>query len=100
MAECEKVMEEDSKPARAERISRMLRPHVAPGDAVIFDTRVLHIGLANDSHRKAEGTSRGVWRPVLYSNVTQRWFEDKKNWEKKMLFSPEERAAIDTELAN
>ncbi len=61
------------------------------GDVVLFDCRVLHFGLAN----LAKGTTRGgsggsgwpTWRPTLYSNVTQRWFEDKKNWEQTSLFS-------------
>jgi hypothetical protein len=99
MSDCERIMEEDSETGRAEKMTRLLRPHVSPGDLVLFDTRVLHIGLANDSHRKEYPTvgTRGVWRPVLYANVTQRWFEDKKNWEKKELFTPEEREIIDAE---
>ena len=28
---------------------RLLRPHLHPGDALLFDCRILHFGLANRS---------------------------------------------------
>jgi len=89
---------------RAERLLRLVRPHLEAGDLVMFDCRVLHFGLANRSARssKAAAASKAapaatpaVWRPLLYANVTQRWFEDKKNWEKAALFTAEDIKTIE-----
>jgi len=88
---------------RAERLLRLVRPHVEAGDLIMFDCRILHFGLANRSTKslnpiKASKAAPGVpavWRPLLYANVTQRWFEDKKNWEKAALFTAEDIASID-----
>ena len=84
--------------SRGERLHRLVRPHLEAGDLLIFDCRVLHFGLANRSAKPPSGQPRatggaGVWRPTLYANVTQRWFEDKKNWDAAHLFTTEDREA-------
>lgn len=53
---------------------RTLRPSLQIGDALIFDTRTLHFGLANQSDAR---------RPMLYVNLTHSWFFDPKNWDNK-----------------
>jgi len=51
---------------------RLIRPQLAPGDALLFDCRVLHFGLGNQSSRTT--------RAMLYVNYTQEYFNDPKNW--------------------
>mmetsp|Transcript_23724 Transcript_23724/g.58152 ORF Transcript_23724/g.58152 Transcript_23724/m.58152 type:complete len:490 (-) Transcript_23724:1372-2841(-) len=51
----------------------LVRPSLTLGDVVLFDCRILHFGLAN--------TSESAERVLLYSNTTQAWFTDPKNWE-------------------
>jgi hypothetical protein len=74
---------------------RLVRPHLRPGDGLIFDCRVLHFGLANQTGgaagAAAGGAGAGVWRPLLYINHTAPWFVDPKNWNmKEKLFDDEE----------
>ena len=58
---------------------RLIRPHLRAGDALIFDCRILHFGLANQSS--------DVFRPLIYVNHHQTWFVDPKNWnDKERLF--------------
>ena len=77
---------------------RLVRPHLKAGDALIFDCRILHFGLANQHPKKEEVTedecnidqherqSEG-WRPLLYVNYHQKFFQDPKNWnDKEKLF--------------
>jgi hypothetical protein len=59
----------------------VVRPRLELGDAVLFDCRILHFGLAN--------TSPDVERPLLYTNVTQHWFHDPKNWDDQRPIFPE-----------
>ena len=61
---------------------RMIRPSLEMGDALIFDTRVLHQGLANTStpDEDAADANQGR-RPMLYINLTHSWFHDPKNWD-------------------
>lgn len=61
---------------------RMIRPSLEMGDALIFDTRVLHQGLANTStlDKDAADANEGR-RPMLYVNLTHSWFHDPKNWD-------------------
>lgn len=96
--------------------SLLIRPHLETGDALIFDCRILHFGLANQArpthtelptsalhHGNADATasiSRGEinddeyiqeftsnWRVMLYINHHQPWFHDPKNWnEREKLF--------------
>ena len=54
-------------------IQSLVRPLLDVGDVLLFDCRILHFGLAN--------TSPTVQRPLLYTNVTQHWFHDPKNWD-------------------
>mmetsp|Transcript_23666 Transcript_23666/g.32359 ORF Transcript_23666/g.32359 Transcript_23666/m.32359 type:complete len:246 (-) Transcript_23666:118-855(-) len=75
---CAGLVEGVTSPNITERDSRMVRPHLSAGDAILFDCRVLHFGLANKS--------LDIWRPLLYSNITMPWFEDKKNWDMEYLF--------------
>ncbi|KAL3931821.1 MAG: hypothetical protein SGBAC_011130 [Bacillariaceae sp.] len=51
----------------------LVRPSLTLGDVVLFDCRILHFGLSN--------TSKSIERVLLYSNTTQAWFTDPKNWE-------------------
>jgi hypothetical protein len=51
----------------------LVRPRLELGDVLIFDCRILHFGLAN--------TSADIERPLLYTNMTQHWFHDPKNWD-------------------
>lgn len=51
----------------------LVRPSMTPGDVVLFDCRILHFGLSNRSD--------SIERVVLYSNTTQAWFHDPKNWD-------------------
>jgi len=76
---------------------RLVRPHLRPGDGLIFDCRVLHFGLANQTGAAAEAAAAaaeagaGVWRPLLYINHTAPWFVDPKNWNmKEKLFDHDE----------
>ena len=45
--------------------------HASPGDAIVFDYRVMHRGRAN----KGE-----AWRPILYETFSRRWFVDDYNF--------------------
>jgi hypothetical protein len=53
-----------------ELMRRLLRPHLQPGDALLFDCRALHFGLANTSGSKlhTEGTMRraDAWVSVWF----------------------------------
>jgi ectoine hydroxylase-related dioxygenase (phytanoyl-CoA dioxygenase family) len=52
----------------------------SPGDAIVFDFRVVHRGTAN---RKG----RGQWRPILYQTVTRSWFADDFNFPSQSLLA-------------
>jgi len=56
-------------------LQNLVRPSLELGDLVLFDCRILHFGLAN--------TTKSVERPMLYTNMTQAWFHDPKNWDDK-----------------
>jgi hypothetical protein len=73
---CDHLMNHIDDTSRRERFLRLLRPSLSVGDALIFDCRLLHMGLANDSHR----TSTPIRRPMLYVNIMHKWFTDPKNW--------------------
>jgi len=75
---CERIMKEEN---RKERLARLIRPSLCIGDALLFDCRVLHFGLANQSP-----TTR---RPMLYVNITHKWFVDPKNWEDRDRIFPD-----------
>ena len=51
------------------------------GDALLYDARLLHFGLANRSERTR--------RPLLYVSFSRPWFQDKQNWGDERLFAPE-----------
>jgi ectoine hydroxylase-related dioxygenase (phytanoyl-CoA dioxygenase family) len=91
---------------QAELEKLLIRPHLSAGDALIFDCRILHLGLANQSNLEQqqslnflttlldkneqldinpkevddEGEVNGEIRSMLYINHTQQWFHDPKNW--------------------
>ena len=73
-----------ASPERNERVMhlRMIRPSLEMGDALIFDTRILHMGLGNTStpNKDAADANEGR-RPMLYVNLTHSWFHDPKNWD-------------------
>jgi hypothetical protein len=59
----------------------LVRPQMHIGDVVVFDCRILHFGLPNESEQN-------TFRPLLYTNVTMHWFHDPKNWDnEKRIFS-------------
>uniref|UniRef100_A0A7S3JQ71 Phytanoyl-CoA dioxygenase n=1 Tax=Aureoumbra lagunensis TaxID=44058 RepID=A0A7S3JQ71_9STRA len=49
----------------------LIRPRLHAGDAVIFDARILHFGLANTGN---------IPRPLLYFNFHEAWFREPKQW--------------------
>ena len=62
--------------------TRLCRPHVQTGDCILFDTRIWHFGMANNS--------ASTRRAVLYINYTQHWFARQrtdKNWGKQSVFT-------------
>lgn len=76
---------------------RLVRPHLDVGDGLVFDCRILHLGLANrhpssntfsylavNTHAPPETNADCIdttgWRPLLYVNYHQPWFVDPKNW--------------------
>ena len=71
------------------RIKKQLRspvaPRLRPGDAVLFDYRVLHRGTLNTT---------GGPRPVFVLTLAKPWFRDLLNFPKRALF-PGERLAVD-----
>eukprot|EP00939_MAST-03C_sp_MAST-3C-sp1_P001229 g1229.t1 len=79
-----RLVRHDEDRAALRELRRLLfRPHLEPGDALLFDTRILHFGLPNG------GRGRDAWRPVLYVNYTQPWFDRErtdKNWGRKSIF--------------
>jgi hypothetical protein len=78
-----------------EIMRRLVRPHLHTGDALLFDCRTLHFGLANESSSSsASGDGDGmVKRPIVYVNYHHKWFNDPKNWnDKEKLFDPSEKA--------
>lgn len=81
--------------------NHLIRPQLQPGDALLFDCRILHFGLANqpvphtnnndnncnsincnnvNSYSKNNSINTSGWRPMLYVNYHQSWFHDPKNW--------------------
>ena len=83
--------------------SRLIRPQLSTGDALLFDCRILHFGVSNWSHLKKQTTSTSQpssplqqqqgnntstketkvgedWRLMMYINYHQHWFQDPKNW--------------------
>ncbi|RQM29084.1 hypothetical protein B5M09_002008 [Aphanomyces astaci] len=85
LATCARMMAEDGRGVD-ECMAKTIRPHVGLGDVVVFDCRVLHLGLANTTAARG-AKADGVRRPILYVNWHAPWFEDKKNWEPTSLFS-------------
>ena len=80
LSESSKMVSSDDECVRRLQ-NTLVRPHLEPGDAVFFDTRILHFGLPNTGK---------VWRPILYVNYTQPWFARErtdKNWGRTSLFS-------------
>lgn len=78
-----------AKQNESELLTRLIRPQLQPGDALLFDCRILHFGLANQyvsSSGKEEAEqvqNQQQWRPLLYVNYHRDWFEDPKNWDNR-----------------
>ena len=53
--------------------AHLVRPFLQVSDVLLFDCRLLHFGMANES--------KDVERPLLYTNMWMHWFHDPKNWE-------------------
>ena len=65
---------DDTKASAKEELWKLLvRPQLEPGDVLLFDCRILHFGMANES--------KDIERPLLYCNMTMHWFHDPKNWD-------------------
>jgi ectoine hydroxylase-related dioxygenase (phytanoyl-CoA dioxygenase family) len=77
---CAHVMTQEG--GHEQLLQRLVRPHLSAGDALVFDCRLLHFGLANQTNKIQGATSadEGVWRPLLYVNYHQSFFHDPKNW--------------------
>ena len=93
------IPEHENGHSRTEKLTRIICPSLELGDALLFDCRVLHFGLANNSQQLGCQTNKrhshggsipknnsttptntaGVCRPMLYINYTQEWFSDPKN---------------------
>lgn len=77
----EKIMTQEG--GQEELESRLVRPQLDVGDALLFDCRVLHFGLANEFDPavadEAKDDTAG-WRLMMYVNYHQAWFHDPKNW--------------------
>lgn len=65
----------------------LIRPQLHIGDALFFDTRILHFGLAHQYEgpsKPSEGydvvQDEQAWRTLLYVNYHHTWFNDPKNW--------------------
>ena len=50
------------------KIQNVIKPHCEAGDVILFDARILHFGIANNS--------ADTWRPLLFVNYTRPWFSD------------------------
>ena len=83
LATCAKVLGDQAEPPRQEALApRLVRPRLGPGDALIFDARILHFGLPNRSTHTR--------RPMLYWNIHDKWFQDPKNWDdSRSVFTPD-----------
>lgn len=73
----------DKENSQNELHMRTIRPSLQLGDAIIFDTRTLHFGLANRTSTSGSTAMPGLRRPLLYVNLTHSWFFDPKNWDNK-----------------
>ena len=58
---------------------RCICPRLEAGDALLYDARLLHFGLANTSTRTR--------RPLMYVSFVRRWFQDRQNWGSESLLS-------------
>ena len=61
LSTCARMMNED-KSGVMEAADHLIRPHLEPGDAILFDCRILHLGLANES---APLGSKGKFCPII-----------------------------------
>lgn len=76
-----KIMNQEG--GQEELEARLIRPQLDVGDALLFDCRILHFGLANESDiksEKGEEARTDAWRPMMYINYHHTWFHDPKNW--------------------
>lgn len=91
---CSFIMNEEGGQDTLEKL--LVRPQLSLGDALLFDCRILHFGLSNQTKEvlkeKIESTPSKFpdnswheleeegWRPMLYVNLHHAWFHDPKNW--------------------
>lgn len=61
-------------------ISTHITTQTQAGDVLLYDSRLLHYGMANKSQHTE--------RPLLYVSFWRNWFLDKQNWGDTSLFSP------------
>lgn len=74
LATCAEITRDDAD-RTAKILPRLVRPRLKPGDALLFDARILHFGLPN--------RSVACRRPIVYANIHASWFQDRKNWDDK-----------------
>ena len=87
---CAKYMNDDDDEPTTSSVSTtkdswkqfLVRPMLEMGDVVLFDCRILHFGMAN-------APDTNIQRPLLYTNMTQAWFIDPKNWDNETRIFPE-----------
>lgn len=67
-----------------------IAPDLEPGDAILFDSRICHGGMANLS---------AAPRPIVYCTYHRAWYRDVSNFREKppMLIDPEALAAMGAE---
>lgn len=53
--------------------NNIMRPSIVPGDIILFDSRVLHFGLANNA---SLDHNNKFWNTILCLNYTKSWFVD------------------------
>ena len=69
--------------------NNIMRPSVVPGDVILFDSRVLHFGLANNDTSSLD--DKKCWNAVLCFNWTKSWFVDPS---KKNLWSDDKNPSL------
>jgi len=74
--------------AQEELHLRLIQSHFQVGDVLLFDCRLLHLGLANQYPLAGEKeTNHKGRRAMIYMSMTHVWFHDPKNWnDKKSMF--------------
>mmetsp|Transcript_5469 Transcript_5469/g.11466 ORF Transcript_5469/g.11466 Transcript_5469/m.11466 type:complete len:117 (+) Transcript_5469:479-829(+) len=73
-------------PSAARELISSIPLECHPGDAIVFDFRVLHRGMANASPHQ--------WRPILYQTCSRSWFIDDFNFPQDISIHSAELAKV------